>query len=205
MFWIKLPRGLRWTAVLVCVFVRCAIESPSSKGSKVGLSLHVCRISSVYNMILVFNITCFFEQTDSKPIVLPAQTVFLEKAKFAGEACARGEFENAVRLYTEAIELDPENHALFSNRSAAYIRTLHYDRALEDGRKAAELQPHWSKVSRIEVNLRIIWYKLSQEWMNIAFVIYFRYFSVIFILEYAVSPGLHSSDTCLATLLSSSC
>ena len=91
---------------------------------------------------------CVFpRQTDTKASVHPAQTVFLEKAKLAGEACTRGDFEAAVQLYSEAIELDPENHVLYSNRSAAYIRALEYSRALDDGRRAAELQPNWSKVS----------------------------------------------------------
>ena len=75
-----------------------------------------------------------------------ARSAFLEKARLAGEACSRGEFEQAVELYTEAINLDPQNHVLYGNRSAAFIRTRQYERALEDGRYAVQLQPGWSKV-----------------------------------------------------------
>ena len=72
--------------------------------------------------------------------------MFLEKARLAGEACSRGEFELAVELYTDAINLDPQNHVLYGNRSAAFIRTRQFERALEDGRYAVQLQPNWSKV-----------------------------------------------------------
>lgn len=72
--------------------------------------------------------------------------MFLEKAKLAGEACSRGEFILAVELYTDAINLDPQNHVLYGNRSAAFIRTRQFERALEDGRYAVQLQPSWSKV-----------------------------------------------------------
>ena len=75
-----------------------------------------------------------------------ARSVFLEKARLAGEACSRGEFDLAVELYTDAINLDPQNHVLYGNRSAAFIRTRQFERALEDGRYAVQLQPNWSKV-----------------------------------------------------------
>ena len=81
-----------------------------------------------------------------QPTTTEARSVFLEKAKLAGEACSRGEFKNAVELYTDAINLDPQNHVLYGNRSAAFIRTRQFERALEDGRYAVQLQPSWSKV-----------------------------------------------------------
>lgn len=33
-----------------------------------------------------------------------------------------GNHEEAVKHFTEAIELDPQNHVLYSNRSAALVR-----------------------------------------------------------------------------------
>lgn len=71
-----------------------------------------------------------------------------EKVKLAGEACARGEFQQAVDLYTQAIDINPNNHVLYGNRSAACIRILDFEQALRDGEKAAELQPRWPKVRR---------------------------------------------------------
>ena len=78
-----------------------------------------------------------------------ARSMFLQKARAASEACANADFDLAVQLYCEAIDLDPGNHVLYSNRSAACIRTKHFEQAYEDGRKAAELQPGWSKVGRL--------------------------------------------------------
>lgn len=78
-----------------------------------------------------------------------ARSVSVEKARLAGDACSRGEFQLAVELYTEAINLDPQNHVLFGNRSAAFIRTRQFERALEDGKYAAQFHPGWSKVGII--------------------------------------------------------
>lgn len=70
----------------------------------------------------------------------------LEKARLAGDACSRGEFELAVELYTEAINQDPGNHVFYSNRSAAFIKTQQFEQALEDGKATERLQPGWYKV-----------------------------------------------------------
>lgn len=50
-----------------------------------------------------------------------------------------------MKFYTEAINLDPTNAVLYSNRSAAYAKGEKYDLALTDATKAVELKPDWSK------------------------------------------------------------
>ena len=37
-------------------------------------------------------------------------------------AFSSGKFEEAIEYFTQAIELDPENHVLYSNRSACQVR-----------------------------------------------------------------------------------
>ncbi len=37
-------------------------------------------------------------------------------------AFSAGDFENAIKFFTQAIEVDPSNHVLYSNRSAAKVR-----------------------------------------------------------------------------------
>ena len=47
--------------------------------------------------------------------------------------------------FTQAIELDPTNHILYSNRSAAYASKKDWPQALADGTKTTELKPEWAK------------------------------------------------------------
>ncbi|KAG7305966.1 hypothetical protein JYU34_008531 [Plutella xylostella] len=70
----------------------------------------------------------------------------VNKLKELGNAALSSEdFETAVKHYTEAIALDPSNHVLYSNRSAAHAKAENYAAALEDAIKTVELNPTWSK------------------------------------------------------------
>ena len=60
----------------------------------------------------------------------------------------KGSFQEVIKLYTVAIELDPDNHVLFSNRSAAFAKMNKFSEALRDAEKIVELNPDWPKVSR---------------------------------------------------------
>ena len=62
------------------------------------------------------------------------------------EALAQNKLDEAIQLYTEAIELDPDNHILYSNRSAAYAKAEKYELALTDAEKTVELKPDWAEV-----------------------------------------------------------
>uniref|UniRef100_A0A8C5IB36 STIP1 protein n=1 Tax=Junco hyemalis TaxID=40217 RepID=A0A8C5IB36_JUNHY len=61
-------------------------------------------------------------------------------------ALAAGDVGAAVGHYSAAIARDPNNHVLFSNRSAAYARLGDYGRALADACRTLELRPDWAKV-----------------------------------------------------------
>jgi stress-induced-phosphoprotein 1 len=47
--------------------------------------------------------------------------------------------------FSQAIELDPKNHVLYSNRSGAYASLRKFDEALEDANKTTEIKPDWAK------------------------------------------------------------
>ncbi|GLC51021.1 hypothetical protein PLESTB_000457400 [Pleodorina starrii] len=60
-------------------------------------------------------------------------------------AFSAGNFEEAIKFFTEAIEVDPNNHVLYSNRSASHASLKHYAAALTDAKKCVELKPDWAK------------------------------------------------------------
>lgn len=47
--------------------------------------------------------------------------------------------------FTQAIAIDPNNHVLYSNRSAVYSAMSDYQKALDDANKATEIKPDWAK------------------------------------------------------------
>lgn len=47
--------------------------------------------------------------------------------------------------FTQAIAIEPQNHVLYSNRSAVYAATSDYQKALDDANKATEIKPDWAK------------------------------------------------------------
>lgn len=70
---------------------------------------------------------------------------FLEKVRQSNSACQSGDFKLAIQLYSEALGLDPANHVLHANRSAAYIKLGKFQLALQDAVKARKLNPKWPK------------------------------------------------------------
>eukprot|EP00188_Purpureofilum_apyrenoidigerum_P005020 Plantae.Rhodophyta-Purpureofilum_apyrenoidigerum.ctg6154.p1 GENE.Plantae.Rhodophyta-Purpureofilum_apyrenoidigerum.ctg6154~~Plantae.Rhodophyta-Purpureofilum_apyrenoidigerum.ctg6154.p1 ORF type:complete len:375 (-),score=62.56 Plantae.Rhodophyta-Purpureofilum_apyrenoidigerum.ctg6154:132-1256(-) len=61
------------------------------------------------------------------------------------DAFAAGRHDAAVGLYTSAIELDPTNCVLFSNRAAAYTKLEEYGKAKLDADMCIDLKPEWAK------------------------------------------------------------
>lgn len=69
-----------------------------------------------------------------------------DEAKAKGNAAfSAGNYTEAIRHFTDAINLAPTNHVLYSNRSAAYASLNQYSEALTDAQKTVDLKPDWSK------------------------------------------------------------
>jgi len=56
-----------------------------------------------------------------------------------------GKVDDAIRLYSQAIDLHPDGHVLYSNRSAAHMKASNISKALKDAERCIELQPSWAK------------------------------------------------------------
>jgi small glutamine-rich tetratricopeptide repeat-containing protein alpha len=76
------------------------------------------------------------EQTKEK-----AETLKLE----GNRAMAAKDYDTAIAKYTAAIELIPTNAVYLSNRAAAYSSLRKHDLALEDAKKATEVEPTYAK------------------------------------------------------------
>jgi len=69
-----------------------------------------------------------------------------EKEKDLGNAAlGKNDMEGAITHYSKAIELDPSNHVMYSNRSAAYTKMKKYDEAVKDADKAIQISPGWAR------------------------------------------------------------
>lgn len=69
-----------------------------------------------------------------------------DELKSKGNAALQSEnYDEAVKYYSQAIEIDSSNHILYSNRSAAYAKTGEYSKSLEDAEKTVSLKSDWGK------------------------------------------------------------
>ncbi|KAI3706965.1 hypothetical protein L6452_25078 [Arctium lappa] len=69
-----------------------------------------------------------------------------DEAKAKGNAAfSAGNYTEAIKHFTDAINTAPTNHVLYSNRSATYASLNQYSESLTDAKKTVELKPDWSK------------------------------------------------------------
>lgn len=69
----------------------------------------------------------------------------LEKKNQGNSYFEKQEYKEALKLYTEAIELDENNAVIYTNRSACYIKMGLLENGLKDSQKAKLLDPKWIK------------------------------------------------------------
>lgn len=68
-----------------------------------------------------------------------------ELKDLGNKAFVAKDYETAIKYFSDAIALDPNNHLLYSNRSACYAATKQVEKALEDGEKTIKLNPSFWK------------------------------------------------------------
>jgi serine/threonine-protein phosphatase 5 len=86
------------------------------------------------------------------PIIMVNDTVTedahdrAEDLKLLGNAAFKEKhWHQAEEFYTKAIEANPNNHVLWSNRAAAHLHLEEYGSAIADATKAIELDPNFTK------------------------------------------------------------
>ncbi|KAJ8973013.1 hypothetical protein NQ317_004611 [Molorchus minor] len=87
----------------------------------------------------------YVEPEGTSELPAASRSLFLEKVRQSNAACQSGDFATAVALYTDALQLDPTNHILYSNRSAARLKQGLFAQALQDAVTARELCSTWPK------------------------------------------------------------
>ncbi|WAR00433.1 HSOP3-like protein [Mya arenaria] len=69
-----------------------------------------------------------------------------EELRLQGNACVKeGNYTEAVLHYSHALQCDPGDHLVYSNRSLAFLRLQQYYLALQDAHTVIRLNPKWSK------------------------------------------------------------
>eukprot|EP00759_Apiculatamorpha_spiralis_P021912 PhF_6_TR26376/c0_g1_i2/m.38028/K09553/STIP1; stress-induced-phosphoprotein 1 len=61
------------------------------------------------------------------------------------DAFQRGDYVNAIKLWSQCIDENPSDHLLYSNRSAAYLKNNEPERALKDAEVVIKLSPGFAK------------------------------------------------------------
>ncbi|XP_017855097.1 dnaJ homolog subfamily C member 7 isoform X2 [Drosophila busckii] len=68
-----------------------------------------------------------------------------EKKKLGNDQYKAQNYQNALKLYSDAISLCPDSAAYYGNRAACYMMLLNYKSALTDARHAIRLDPAFEK------------------------------------------------------------
>ena len=68
-----------------------------------------------------------------------------EYKNLGNDAFKNKQFKEAADFFTKAIEINPNDHVFYSNRSGAFASLEQYDKALEDANKCVTLKGDWGK------------------------------------------------------------
>lgn len=86
------------------------------------------------------------DEYERPPEASEADKMIAEELKNKGnDFMIKENFEEALKDYNKAVELDGNKAAIFCNRSACYIKLGEYDNALRDCQIAAQLEPSYAK------------------------------------------------------------
>lgn len=67
-----------------------------------------------------------------------------------------GQWVDAIKQYTEGLRRDPNNHLIYSNRGATYIKVMDMGSALRDCEKCIELKPEFPRAYARKATVEIL-------------------------------------------------
>src|SRR4030042_3305654 len=120
---------------------RCKFSSIISKSGWMRWAKRECRMKNfiwVIFMVLVLSVVGSTIGCTPKEAMTAAE--YIERGNVVFD---KGKYDEAIREYSKAIELDPDNAVAWNNRGLAYLYKEQYDLAIADYVKAIELDP-WS-------------------------------------------------------------
>jgi len=68
-----------------------------------------------------------------------------ELKDLGNKAFSEKQYSRSIDYFSKAIEQDPNNHVLYSNRSASHAAMREYEKALEDAERVVTLKPDWPR------------------------------------------------------------
>jgi tetratricopeptide (TPR) repeat protein len=123
---------------------------------------------------------CSVTKWQRRPISLPANPilgccVICTHTNLPLCPVAEKHYAAAVHLYTQAIDIQPDNAVLYANRAFAHIKIEEYGSAVMDASKAIEANPTYAKVQQqIEAaqlrRFRRDWVQLTGHCLHVAVV-----------------------------------
>lgn len=100
-----------------------------------------------------------------------------------------GKYDDALSLYTKAIELNPTVPAYYGNRSFCYIKTEYYGCALEDANKALELDKKYVKVCQsMLIHVKCVFYGM---------IIYANVYTLVFMIFHLQVTKSQNERNCM--------
>ena len=131
--------------------VQCIGEAfgvdPSDKEQSERLSIKPATLESVFDLCLKTRDKVASSSSQPKPAGPTAEDkANAEKLKQKGNTLMSGKkYDEAIQVYTEAIDLDSTNPVYYSNRAAAYSSKADHLLAIGDAEKAIEVDPSYVK------------------------------------------------------------
>ncbi|XP_029932171.1 uncharacterized protein LOC115376611 [Myripristis murdjan] len=83
--------------------------------------------------------------TPSNPTVEDNIKISQELAMLGNKFASTGEFDMAVKYFTDAIKYNPQEFKLFGNRSFCFEKMQQYEKALTDAQLSLSMYPGWVK------------------------------------------------------------